>query len=135
MRGPGGDGPRGETSEGDRGRAARVPLPGGEKRLLVASDATGIRFSADGGDVRILTVGGEPVERRQGPVTVSESVSWEGESLLVRSRGPDGRETVERFSLSVGGRLLHSVTLPGRERDTERTRTWLYDRTPEKGKK
>ena len=70
---------------------------------------------------------------KRGSVTVTESVAWEGTALVVRSSAAEGRSTTESFSVSDDGRLVHSLTLPGRDRGEERTLRWVYDRVEAKG--
>jgi hypothetical protein len=87
-----------------------------------------VRVSADGGDIRILTVGGPPVERKRGPMTVTESVTWESGALTVRSSAPEKPSTTETLSVGEDGRLACSVTLPARGDREEKTMHWVYDR-------
>lgn len=128
-------GPGGPGGPGDGKRPeGRPPAPGGATSLLIGLEDGGLRVSADGGDVRILTVGGPPVERARGPVTVTETVTWESGVLTVRSSAPERPATTEAYSVGEDGRLSCTVTIPPRGDREERTMHRVYDRVaPAKG--
>jgi hypothetical protein len=142
--GPGGGGMRGGPGGGPGGgrggpdgkdRGNRPPALGGEKSLLIGLEPAGLRVSAGGESIRILAVDGPPVERKRGPLTVTETVTWETGALLVRAKAAEGPSTTEGFAVGEDGRLVHTVTLPARGGGEERTLRWVYDRVEAKGKK
>lgn len=117
---------------GDRGEPpARPEGLGGSRALKIELAGLDVRMTSASGRVRVITPGGEAVERARGPMLVTETARWEGERLVIESVAEDGPMTTESFALAEDGsdRLIHTVLMLRPDTNEQVKAVWVYDRT------
>ena len=120
--GPPPDGP------GEGHRHGGPPPMGGASSLVVSVADDGLHVAPDGRRDRVLNPGGPSVTRTRGPRIVTETVTWEAPSVVVRSVPSEGPARTESFGLDANGRLVNAVTMPDPASGSERTLRFVYDR-------
>lgn len=137
---PGGPGgatggpPEGGVEGGRSERGGPPPRPegmGGTRTMTIELDDLDIRITSGSGRVRVITPGGEAVERARGPMLVTETARWEGERLVIESVADDGPITTEMFAFSEDGsdRLVHTMSMPRPDSDEQEKAVLVYERS------
>ncbi|MGD1149101.1 MAG: hypothetical protein ABR961_14265 [Thermoanaerobaculaceae bacterium] len=121
----GGTGPGGPGDD----RPPQGP-PAFAKALRIELLDEGIRITSDDGHSRELVATGVPVERQRGGTTVTETVTWQTDRLVIVDSASDRPAMTETFGLAEdgSGRLIHTIQLPDRGSSESHTVKWVYDR-------
>ena len=125
---PGGDDFSGGGPGG--GRPPQGPPPVARTLQIDLLD-DGVRITTDDGRTRELAATGIPVERQRGPMTVTETVTWQDDTLVIVAVAADRPAMTETFALASdgSGRLVHALTLPARGSSKAPTVKSVYDRS------
>jgi len=124
---PGGDDLSGGGHGG--GRPPQGPPPVARTLQIDLLD-DGVRITTDDGRTRELAATGVPVERKRGPMTVTETVTWQDDTLVIVAAAADRPAMTETFALASdgSGRLVHALNLPARGSSKARTAKSVYER-------
>lgn len=114
---------------GDGPRHGGPPPMGGASSLTISLADDGLHLSPDGGKDRVLNVDGPSVTRTHGSRSVTETVTWEAPSVVVRAVPSEGPMRTESFGLDAEGRLVNAVSMPDPAGGSERTLRFVYDRS------
>lgn len=130
----GGPPPSGSSAHPEGGPGAPPPglgPMGGAEGLTIVISGSDLSITSDDGRVRLITPNGQPVERKKGRMTVTETARWDSGTLVIESAGTRGPKITETFALAADGtdRLVHTMTMPRPDSDEASVVTLVYDRS------
>lgn len=129
----GGPPPSGSSARPEGGPGGPPPGPGpmgGADTLTIVINGSDLSITSDNGRVRLITPNGQPVVRKKGRMTVTETARWDSGTLVIESVGTRGPKITETFTLATDGsdRLVHTMTMPRPNSDEASVVELVYDR-------